>query len=83
MILALCGAAHAAAGMPHVNVCRHGATLIVGHGSVQGVVGETYNRQLLGDAILNPEHPLFRAEDHKFHGNETDFLSDSFFGIPQ
>ena len=52
------------------------------HGSVQGVVGETYNRRLLGDAIYNPEHPLYLADDYKFHGEEAEYLCDSIFSEP-
>ena len=52
------------------------------HGAVQGVIGETYNRRLLGDAILNPEHPLYLADDFKFHGQEAEYLCDTIFGQP-
>ena len=52
------------------------------HGPVQGVIGETYNRRLLGDAILNPEHPLYLADDYKFHGAEAEYLCDGIFGTP-
>ena len=49
---------------------------------MQGVIGETYNRRLLGDAILNPEHPLYLADDYKFHGAEAEYLCDGIFGTP-
>ncbi len=52
------------------------------HGSAQGAVGETYNRRLLGDAILNPEHPLYLADDFKFHGEEAEYLCESIFSEP-
>ena len=52
------------------------------HGFPQGIVGETYSRRLLGDAILNPEHALYQPDDYKFHGNETDFVTKGFLGAP-
>ena len=35
---------------------------------LQGIVGETYNRMLAGDAVQDPESPLFLPNDYAFHG---------------
>ena len=31
-------------------------------------MGETYNRMLAGDAVQDPESPLFLPNDYAFHG---------------
>lgn len=35
---------------------------------MQGIVGETYNRMLAGDAVNDPSSPLFLPDDYEFHG---------------
>ncbi len=35
---------------------------------MQGIVGETYNRMLAGDAVNDPSSPLFLPDDYQFHG---------------
>ena len=46
------------------------------------MIGETYNRMLLGDAILAEDHPLYLPMDFKFHGEEAHYLIDGYFGAP-
>ena len=48
----------------------------------QGVIGQSYNRMLQGDAILKPEHSLYLPDDYQFHGNETDYIVESYFTEP-
>ncbi|BDA47657.1 hypothetical protein COCOBI_10-5080 [Coccomyxa sp. Obi] len=53
------------------------------HGNqMHGIVGETYNRMLEGDAINDPSHPLFLADDFNFQGKgrEHHYAVDSYFG---
>ncbi len=49
---------------------------------MQGIVGETYNRMLAGEAVNDPESPLFVPDDYKFHGQgpEEHYRVDSYFG---
>ena len=47
---------------------------------VQGVIGETYSRMLAGEAVQDPEHPLYLPEDFKFHGKEEEYTVDGYFG---
>jgi len=35
---------------------------------MQGIVGETYNRMLAGDAANDPSSALFKPDDSEFHG---------------
>ena len=35
---------------------------------MQGIVGETYNRMLAGDAVNDPSSHLFMPDDYEFHG---------------
>ena len=46
------------------------------------MIGETYNRMLLGDAILAEDHPLYLPNDFKFHSEEAHYLIDGYFGAP-
>lgn len=49
---------------------------------MQGIVGETYNRMLAGDAINDAESPLYVPDDYKFHGQgpEENYATDGYFG---
>lgn len=49
---------------------------------MQGIVGETYNRMLAGDAINDPKNPLFIPDDYEFHGQgpEDNYIVDAYFG---
>ena len=44
------------------------------------MIGETYSRMLAGQAVLDPEHPLYLPEDFKFHGKEDEYIVDGYFG---
>ena len=35
---------------------------------LQGIVGETYNRMLAGDAVNDPKNALYLPDDYQFHG---------------
>ena len=50
---------------------------------LQGVIGQSYNRMLQGDAILNPEHALYLPDDYQFHGKETEYTVESYFTEPK
>ena len=49
---------------------------------LQGVIGQSYNRMLQGEAILTPEHALYLPDDYQFHGKETDYAVESYFTEP-
>ena len=63
----------------HAGLCKAGTILTVGV-FVQGVIGETYSRMLAGQAVQDPEHPLYLPEDFKFHGQEEEYTVDGYFG---
>ncbi len=48
---------------------------------VQGVVGETYNRMLVGDAANDPNSEFYLPDDYVFRGKgaEFDYLIASYF----
>lgn len=48
---------------------------------MQGMLGETYDRLLAGDAIMDPENPLHLPDDRQWHGigNESHYKMDSYF----
>lgn len=53
------------------------------HSSAQGIVGETYNRMLVGvEALRNPESKYYLPDDYQFHGkgSEADYAVHSYFG---
>lgn len=45
------------------------------------MLGETYDRLLAGDAIMDPTNPLHLPDDGKWHGigNESHYKMDSYF----
>jgi hypothetical protein len=45
-------------------------------------VGETYNRMLAGEALNDPQNPLFIPDDYEFHGQgpEEHYRSGAYFG---
>ena len=49
--------------------------------SAQGVVGETYNRMLVGEAANDPNSEFYLPDDYVFRGKgaEADYLIDSYF----
>ncbi len=47
------------------------------------MIGETYKRMLLGDAILAEDHPQYLPDDFKFHGEEAHYLIDGYFSAPK
>lgn len=51
--------------------------------NMAGIVGETYNRMLAGDAVNDPSSHLFLADDFEFHGKgpETDYIVEGYFGV--
>lgn len=48
----------------------------------QGVIGETYNRMLVGEAVHDPNSKYFLPDDYTFHGKgtEEDYVVDGLFG---
>lgn len=62
--------------------------LLLGHSgdhlsrTVQGIVGETYNRMLVGDAVNDPNSRYYLPDDYTFHGKgpEETYLVDGYFG---
>ena len=48
----------------------------------QGVIGETYNRMLLGEAVNDPSSQYFLPDDYTFHGkgSEETYIVDGYFG---
>ena len=48
---------------------------------MQGMLGETYDRLLAGDAIMDPGNPLHLPDDRQWHGigNESHYKMDSYF----
>ena len=69
-----CAAAPAHAGL------RAAGMILTAGVLVQGVIGETYSRMLAGQAVQDPEHPLYLPEDFKFHGEEEEYTMDGYFG---
>ncbi|EIE23708.1 hypothetical protein COCSUDRAFT_47405 [Coccomyxa subellipsoidea C-169] len=49
---------------------------------MQGIVGETYNRMLAGEAVKDPNNPLYLEDDYQFHGkgSEADYQVGGYFG---
>ena len=45
------------------------------------MLGETYDRLLAGDAIMDPGNPLHLPDDHQWHGigNESHYMMDGYF----
>lgn len=45
------------------------------------MLGETYDRLLAGDAIMDPGNPLHLPDDRQWHGigNESHYKMDSYF----
>ena len=48
----------------------------------QGIVGETYNRMLVGDAAKDPKSQYYLPDDYTFRGkgSEEAYLVDGYFG---
>ena len=48
----------------------------------QGVIGETYNRMLVGEAVHDPNSQYYLPDDYTFHGKgtEEDYVVDGLFG---
>ena len=48
---------------------------------MQGVVGETYNRMLVGEAANDPNSEFYLPDDYVFRGKgaEADYLIDGYF----
>lgn len=36
--------------------------------TLQGMLGETYDRFIAGDAIMSKKNPMFLPDDNQFHG---------------
>ncbi len=45
------------------------------------MLGETYDRLLAGQAVMNPDNPLHLPDDHQWHpiGNESHYRMDDYF----
>ena len=48
----------------------------------QGIIGETYNRMLVGPAVHDPKNAYFLPNDYTFHGKGTEdsYIVDGCFG---
>ncbi len=49
---------------------------------VQGIIGETYNRMLVGDAVKDPNSQYYLPDDYTFRGKgaEETYIVDGYFG---
>ena len=63
------------------SLCRCCSTLTAAL-PAQGVVGETYNRMLVGEAANDPDSEFYLPDDYVFRGKgaEADYLIDGYFG---
>ena len=50
--------------------------------SVQGIIGETYNRMLVGDAVKDPNSQYYLPDDYTFRGKgaEETYIVEGYFG---
>ena len=91
LVLPLSECASAGCGIPGSSILKHPSSrhqqalqpcsVLTAALPAQGVVGETYNRMLVGEAANDPNSEFYLPDDYVFRGKgaEADYLIDGYF----